>query len=69
MVDQCTYIKECGSGLILLVFQVDDILLSYSNISLLKETEEFISRNFDKKDLIETNYVIYIHIQFEKRLV
>ena len=41
---------------------MDDILLASSNVSLLLETKNFLSTNFDMKDLGEASYVLRIEI-------
>jgi hypothetical protein len=42
---------------------VDDILLASSDVSLLRETKNFLSSNFDMKDLGEASYVLGIEIK------
>ena len=62
IVDQCIYLKESGSEWILLVLYVDDILLARTSHSLLRETKDFLSNNFNMKDMGEAHYVIGIEI-------
>ena len=50
------------SKFILLVLNVDDILLAYSDISLLHETKRFLSNNFEMKDLGNSSFVLGIQI-------
>ena len=64
--DECVYIKTVGKNFILLILYVDDILLATSNIKLLKDTKEFLSANFDMKDLGEASYVLGIEIQRDR---
>ena len=66
IVDECVYIKTVGKNFILLILYVDDILLASSNIKLLKDTKEFLSANFDMKDLGEASYVLGIEIQRDR---
>ena len=62
LVDECVYLKTSGNQFIFLVLYVDDILLTSSNLKLLKETKAFLSKNFDMKDLGEASYVLGIEI-------
>ena len=62
VVDNCTYIKIKGSSFIILVLYVDDILSASSDKNLLYETKEFLSLNFDMKDLGDASYVLGIEI-------
>ena len=68
IVDQCIYLKESGSEWILLVLYVDDILLASTSLSLLRETKDFLSNNFDMKDMGEAHYVIGIEIHCNRFL-
>jgi hypothetical protein len=59
-----------GSKVIFLVLYVDDILLANSDLGLLHETKQFISQNFEMKDLGETSYVgIEIHRDRNQRIL
>ncbi|KAL6340144.1 hypothetical protein AAG906_040580 [Vitis piasezkii] len=61
-VDQCIYLKVSGSKFIFLILYVDDILLASSDLDLLRETKEHLSKNFHMVDMGEANYVIGIEI-------
>ena len=41
---------------------MDDILLASSDLGLLRETKEYLSKNFHMVDMGEANYVIGIEI-------
>jgi hypothetical protein len=58
--DQCIYLKVSGSKVIFLVLYVDDILLASNDLGFLHETKQFLSQNFEMKDLGEASYVISI---------
>ena len=45
---------------------MDDILLATNNKGLLCEVKQFISKNFDTKDMDEASYVINIKIHRER---
>ena len=62
IVDQCIYVKVSGSRFMFLVLYVDDILLASNNLGLIRETKQFLSQNFDMKDIGEASYVIRIEI-------
>ena len=54
--------KVSGSKFIFLILYVDDILLASSDLGLLGETKEYLSKNFHMVDKGEANYVIGIEI-------
>ncbi|RVW62453.1 Retrovirus-related Pol polyprotein from transposon TNT 1-94 [Vitis vinifera] len=51
-----------GSKVCFLVLYVDDILLATNDKGLLHEVKQFLSKNFDMKDMGEASYVIGIKI-------
>jgi len=61
-VDSCIYVKVKGGKLIILVLYVDDILLTCNDKNMLHETKNFLSSNFDMKDLGDASYVLGIEI-------
>jgi hypothetical protein len=61
-VDWCIYLKVSGSKFLFLILYFNDILLASSDLSLLHETNEFLSKNFEMKDMGEATYVIGIEI-------
>ena len=62
IVDRCIYLNINGSNFIILVLYVDDILFPTNDFGLLCQTKEFLSQNFEMKDMSETSYVIGIEI-------
>ena len=66
IVDRCIYQKISGRKFILLVLYVDDILIAANDLCILRETKDFLSENFEMKDMGEASYVIGIEI-FRKR--
>ena len=60
--DQCIYQKINGSKICFLVLYVDDILLTTNDKGLLHEVKQFLSKNFNMKDMGEASYVISIKI-------
>ena len=61
-VDRCIYMKVVGSKFIILVLYVDDILLAASDRGLLLDVKNYLSSNFEMKDMGEASYVIGIEI-------
>ncbi|RVW35870.1 Retrovirus-related Pol polyprotein from transposon TNT 1-94 [Vitis vinifera] len=55
-----------GSKVCFLVLYVDDILLATNDKGLLHEVKQFISKNFDMKDMSQASYVIGIKIHRDK---
>ena len=64
--DQCIYLKISGSKICIIVLYVDDILLASNNMRMIFETKQFLSKNFDMKDLGEASYVIGIEIHQDR---
>ncbi|KAK1697691.1 hypothetical protein QYE76_014388 [Lolium multiflorum] len=69
VVDNCIYVKFKGSRFTILVLYVDDILLACSDKDMLHETKNFLSSNFDMKDLGEASYVLGIEIHRDRSKV
>ena len=65
--DNCIYAKFKKGKYIFLVLYVDDILLASSDVSLLLETKEFLSSNFNMKDLGEASFVLGIEIHRDRK--
>jgi hypothetical protein len=61
-VDNCIYVKFKRKNFAILVLYVDDILLTSSDKNMLYETKNFLSSNFDMKDLGDASYVLGIEI-------
>jgi hypothetical protein len=66
IMDQCIYLKVSGSKICFLVLYVDDILLATNDKGLLYEVKQFLSKNFDMKDMGEASYVIGIKIHRDR---
>ena len=61
--DQCIYHKASKSKIIFLALYMDDILLASNDLGLLHEVKQFLSQQFDMKDMGEAFYVIGIKIK------
>ena len=66
IMDQCIYQKVSGSKICFLVLYVDDILLATNDKGLLHEVKQFLSKNFDMKDVGDATYVIGIKIHRDR---
>jgi len=64
--DQCIYHKVSGSKICFLFVYVDDILLTANDRDLLHEAKQFLSKNFDTKDMGDAFYVISIKIHTDR---
>lgn len=62
IVDECIYLKFCGSKFIFLVLYVDDILLASNDKYMLHQTKNFLFMNFEMKDLDDASFVLGIEI-------
>lgn len=65
-VDECIYLKFIGSKFIFLVLYVDDILLASNSQTLLYDTKQFLSSNFEMKDMGEASYVLGVEIHRDR---
>ena len=64
--DQCIYQKVSGSKTCFLVLYVDDILLATNDKGMTHGVKQFLSKNFDMKDMGEASYVIGIKIHRDR---
>ena len=64
--DQCIYQKVSGSKICVLILYVDDILLASNDKGLLYEVKQFLSDNFEMKDMGDASYVIGIKIHRDR---
>ena len=63
--DQCIYQKISGGKIFFLVLYVDDILLATNDKGMLYKVNQFLSKNFDMKDIGKASYFIGIKIHTE----
>ncbi|RVW23075.1 hypothetical protein VitviT2T_005480 [Vitis vinifera] len=66
VMDQCIYLKVSGSKICFLVLYMDDILLATNDKGFLYEVKQFLSKNFNMKDMGEASYVIGIKIHRDR---
>jgi hypothetical protein len=64
--DKCVYYRYgSGNGAILCLY-VDDILIFDNNVDVIKEVKDFLSNNFEMKDLGEANVILNIKLLREE---
>ena len=61
-VDRCIYQKMSGRKFIFLVLYVDEIILAANDLGILNETKDYLSKDFEMKDMGEASHVIGIEI-------
>jgi hypothetical protein len=63
--DKCVYYRYVGGGVILCLY-VNDILIFGNNINVVKEVKDFLSSNFEIKDLGEADVIFNIKLLREE---
>jgi hypothetical protein len=61
-VDKCVYYRDGGDEGIILCLYVDDILILGTSLDVIKETKDFMSNNFEMKDLGEADVILNIKL-------
>jgi hypothetical protein len=61
-VDKCVYYRYGGGNGMILCLYVDDILIFGNNIDVIKEVKDFLSNNFEMKDLGEADVILNIKL-------
>ena len=66
--DKCVYYRFGGGGGdgVILCLYVDDILIFGNNLNVIKEVKEFLSNNFEMKDLGEADVILNIKLSREE---
>ena len=65
-VGKCVYYRYGGRGCVILCLYVDDILIFGNNINVIKEVKDFLSSNFEMKDLGEADVILNIKLLREE---
>jgi hypothetical protein len=60
--DKCVYYRYGGSEEVILCRYVDDILIFGTSLNVIKEAKEFLSQNFEMKDLREADVILNIKL-------
>ena len=61
------YKKATGNVVVFLVLYVDDILLIRNDVGAFSAVKEWLSHNFDMKDLGEANYILGIKLMRDRK--
>ena len=64
--DHCVYVKNTGQSFVILSLYVDDILLAGNNMEFLTTIKEWLSSNFEMKDIGEADYVLGVKIHRDR---
>ena len=60
--DKCVYYRYGGGEGVILCLYVDDILILGSSLKVIEEVKEFLSKNFEMKDLGEADVILNIKL-------
>jgi hypothetical protein len=60
--DKCVFYRYGGGEKVILCMYVDDILILGTSLDLIKETKDFLSNNFEMKDLGEADVILNIKL-------
>jgi hypothetical protein len=60
--DKCVYYRYDGGNGVILCLYVDDILIFGNNVDVIKEVKDFLSNNFEMKDLGEADVILNIKL-------
>ena len=60
--DKCVYYRYGGGEGVILCLYVDDILILGTSLDVIKETKDFLSNNFEMKDLGEADVILNIKL-------
>jgi hypothetical protein len=60
--DKCVYYRYGGGEGVILGMYVDDILILGTSLDVIKETKDFLSNNFEMKDLGEADVILNIKL-------
>ena len=61
--DKCVYYRFGGGEGVILCLYVDDILIFGTNLNVIEEVKNFLSKNFDMKDLGVADVILNIKLQ------
>ena len=64
--DKCVYYRFGGGNGVILCLYVDNILIFGNNIEVIKEVKNFLSNNFEMKDLGEADVILNIKLLREE---
>ena len=62
--DFALFLRRTDKGTILLLLYVDDIILTSDDLSGIQELKDFLSQQFEMKDLRHLNYFLSLEITY-----
>ena len=64
--DHCVYIKRSKDQFVILLLYVDDILIAGSNMEFVNIVKNWLSSNFEMKDMGEAAYILGVKISRDR---
>jgi hypothetical protein len=64
--DKCVYYRFGGGNGVILCLYVDNILIFGNNVEMIKEVKDFLSNNFEMKDLGVADVILNIKLLREE---
>ena len=64
--DHCVYTKRSGNKFVILTLYVDDILIAGKDISYVNQIKNWLSSNFEMKDMGEAAYILGVKISRDR---
>ncbi len=64
--DHCIYTKRSGSKFVILTLYVDDILIAGKDLSYVNQIKNWLSSNFEMKDMGEAAYILGVKISRDR---
>lgn len=61
-IEDCVYHRISGRKFVIFLLHVDDILIATNDVGMLRDTNKFLSEQFEMKDLGEASFVLGIRI-------
>ena len=64
--DHCVYFKSSGSKFVIMTLNVDDILIVGNNVEYLKNVKNWLSSNFEMKDMGNAVHILGVKISKDR---
>ena len=61
--DHCVYVKRCDDQFAILSLYIDDILIAENDKEYVMDIKNWLSINFDMKDMGEASYILGVKIK------
>lgn len=60
--DSALFLRTTGAGIILIILYVDDMIITGDDLSGIRDLQDFLSQNFEMKDLRQLNYFLGLEV-------